>query len=491
MAYATAIRVVQFIIHETGTYNDQYRRPYISNLTPYGLTQVLEKAAQAPRINAGIFSGLSSQIVAPSATPESNILIPHGWNERRMRFMLQLEIDYRTGGTIHEIITGWTETPANSISIYGKLDPQTVFRINNTIHIRQQNVNTPLGVQTRSSITDCSHVLADNNWTGINTPQRNISMRPTDIFSKIIVSGVENELSMEGSYDATTTLSNIATKSKRTNGISTNYIADILGNYVQADAQMGIGKDPIGNTDALSIAQSYSAEMSAARDPFLDAIASFSSLPVSDSFTLDDLNRLDPSSNDRTVYVKLGAVESSQVHHAGQTQGWGGTDLHTHIANILSNSVPSIMMNHLITAISFVSTNMDISGRTDTRIADIKGFVPNMDLSSSAQAFIGKLENEILGDLVTEYQAGFAIQMQVDLLGESWIKLNINGEEIDFVTPSFCDAMFVPVVTSNNQVASSLAEGFHDLMTNVSDFKTNQGMSGFTTGQGIGFKSIL
>lgn len=490
MSYATSIRVVRFVIHETGTYNEQFRRPYISQLTPQGLSQILENATQAPRINAGIFSGLSSQVVAPAPEYESQIVIPNGWSERRFRFMLHLEVQYKTGGVIQEIITGWSETPAESVSIYGTLDPNTIFRVNTTMHIRQQVMHTPLGAQTQSSISDCSHVLSDGNWSGIHTREKQITMRPSDIFSKIIVSGVEKELASDGSYDASTTLSNMASKSKRTNGIATNYIADIVRSYSDADAQMGIGEDPIGNTDALSIAQSYVRENSAARDPFLDIIAGMKGGPVSDVFTLADLQRVDPNADANTVYIKMGMTEMSSAHMAGQTQHWAGSDIHTHIATILSNSVPSIMMNHLITKIAFVTTNTDFTGRIDTRIADIDGFVSNMDMSQPAQAFLGKLENEILKDLSIN-EIGFGIQMQVDLLGETWIKINVNGEEIDYVTPSFCDAMFTPVLTTNNLLAANLANDFNSLMTNITDYKNNHSYSGIQTDVGLNYRSLL
>lgn len=490
MSYPTSIRVIRFVIHETGTYNEQYRRPYISQLTSQGMNQILENTMSAPRIHAGIFSGVANQVLAPSPEAESVINIPNGWSERRFRFMLHLEVTYKTGGVIHEIVTGWSETPASTVSLYGTLDPNTVFRVNNTIHIRQQNITTPLGIQTRSSIADCSHVLSDNNWTSINSPNRQISMRPTDIFSKIIVSNVEDQLASEGSYDASTTVTNIARKSKRTNAISTNYIADIVRSYVEADASLGVGSDAIGANDAFGIAQSYSKESSAARDPFLDTISSFSNMPVSDTFTLSQLNRIDPNADNNTVYVKMGVTEMAQVHNAGQTQHWAGSDLHTHIATILSNSVPAIMVSSTITKIAFVTTNMDATGRIDTRIADIEGIAANMDMSQPAQAFLGRLENEILNDL-SQYQIGYAIQMQVDILGETWIKITIGNEEIDYVTPSFCDALTPPVITNQNQVASNLASDLYNLMSNVVDFKNNNSANIIQSFNSTGYKSIL
>jgi len=474
MSYPQEIRVVRFIIHETGTYNEQYRRPYVSQLTPQGLNQILETAIQSPRINAGIFSGLSNQVVAPSATYESAIQIPGGWGERRMKFMMHLEVRYKTGGTVQEVVTGWSETPAGAVSIYGTLDPNTVFRINNTMIIRQQMMNTPYGNQMQSSITDCSHVLSDDTWSGIrNNNPKQLMMRPIDIFSGIMTSGLQDELNSVGSYDGSITLSNLATKSRRTNTISTNYLSDIIRNYTNASHQLGVGDDGTGNMDILSTAQGYAKEMSSARDPFMETIASMTGGAVTNTFTLTDIERLDPNAPNNTKYIKQSTTDKAMAHQAGQTQHWAGSDLHTHVATILSNAVPSIMMNHLITKIAFVSTNMDITGNLDTRIADLNGFVQNVDMSPHAQAFIAKLENEVLKDIIQNYQIGIGIQMQVDLLGDTWIKLNINNEEIDFVTPSFCDAVLVPVLTQNPQTSQQLAGDFKTLLDNISDYQSN------------------
>lgn len=490
MSYPTSIRVVRFVIHETGTYNEQYRRPYASQLTAQGLNQILENVEQSPTINTGIFSGLSSQILSPTSTYESTLTIPNGWSERRFRFMLHLEVAYKTGGTIQEIVTGWSETPASTASLYGTLDPNTIFRVNATMHIRNQVMNTPLGAQTQSSVADCSHVLTDGNWSGIHTQEKQITMRPSDIFSKIIVSGVENELSSEGSYDASTVLSNVAKKSKRTNGIATDYITDIVRSFTNADSQLGIGQDPMGAMDALSIAQSYSRENSAARDPFLDSMASLNNMTVTDVFSLADLSRLDPNAKNNTLYIKMGVTEQGEAHVAGRTSHWGGSDIHTHVATILSNSVPSIMMANLITNVAFITTNTDLSGRMDTRVLEMNGFVNHMDMTQAATAFVAKLEHEILKELHNN-QIGFAIQMEVDLLGETKIVVNLNGEQYDYVTPSFCDALFVPVITTNNFSANQLANDLGTLMTNISDFKNNHTFSGVSKSPALTYGSLL
>lgn len=472
MSYPISIKVAKLIITETGTYNDQFRRPYQSQLTASGLHEIVENASRSPKITPSIFSGLTSQVLAPSASAESVIQIPEGWSERRFKFLLDLEVTYKTGGILHEIVTGYSETPASTISLYNTLDPNTTFRVNNTIHIRSQTIQTPYGPQSTSALSDCSHVLSNNDWSGIRGNSQNFLLRPTDIFSRVISSEVEAQLEVEGSYDASAVLMNNATKSRRVNNIPTNYLSDIVRNYSNAYQQFGIGMDEIGRNDAFGTAQQYSRENSASRDPFLETLANINGVQVQNTFTLNDLARIDPDVSNRTIYMKKGAAQIAQLHQSGQTSGWQGSDLHTHIANLLSNAVPSIMISNLIMKVAFISSNMDITGRLDTRIVDIDGFAQGVDMSPYARAFVSKFENEVLSDIVNNFQVSIGVSMQVDLIGETWIELTVNGEKIDYVVPSFSDALFTPIITSNQMVGRQLSSDLKNLMENVVDYNS-------------------
>lgn len=476
-SYPASIQVVKMLITETGTYNDQYRRPFQSHLSASGLRQILENTQKYPKVSPGIFSGLTSQVIAPAATPESMIQIPEGWSERRLKFILEILVNYKTGGSITEIVTGWSETPANTISIYNTMDPNTIFRVNNTIHVHKENMLTDYGNQTRSMVTDCSHVLFNNDWQGVRGGNREWLLRPVDIFSRNISEEVQRELSSEGSMDVSAALMNIAQKSKRTNAVPTNYVSSIIQNYSNAYHQMGITQDIQGDVDALSNAQQYARENAAARDPFLETIASLSGTQVTDAFKLNDILRLDPSAQERIMYVRKGPTEVAQLHQSGQTEGWGGSDLITHIANVLSSTVPSLMISNMIMNIAFVSSNLDMLGQIDTRIANIDGFSQGVNLAPYAQSFVAKFENEILRDIIDNYQVSIGIQMRVDLIGETWISLNINGEKVDYVTPSFSDALLTPVLTQNEATGQQLAMDLKNLMENVVDYSGNRNLS--------------
>jgi len=129
--------------------------------------------------------------------------------------------------------------------------------------------------------------------------------------------------------------------------------------------------------------------------------------------------------------------------------------------------------------VGFKSTNRTIGGMVDTRLFDVVGF-STMDLTPYAQNFKMRLEQEVLRDLTFGNTMDFAIEMRADLLGETWISVSINsGPQIDYVVPSFADALTVPVLTSNPGLAVTLANDFNTLFETVRG-STIPGMTGNT-----------
>jgi hypothetical protein len=160
------------------------------------------------------------------------------------------------------------------------------------------------------------------------------------------------------------------------------------------------------------------------------------------------------------------------VHQTGQTADWGASDLNTSVATILSNAVPGMLMELALTKVILMATNRTIGCVIKTTIIDVEGF-SNGDNSNAIAIFITRLENEVLRDISYNGSMDFAVEMHIDLLGETWIKLSLNGQPaIDYVTPSFCDALLTPVITSDDTRAMTLASDFDTLTSQLIDSRT-------------------
>jgi hypothetical protein len=263
-------------------------------------------------------------------------------------------------------------------------------------------------------------------------------------------------------YDERTIANNLAMKSRRANGVPASYMANILQSWKSSEADTSIGSS---RGDILEAARDYSAENIASKDPLLSAISNVTGRPIGDSFSYNELMLLDPNVDNLAVVVLMSATEKATVHQAGLTADWGGSDGVTHAATILSQAIPGLLMEQGLTWVVFKTTNQSRDGVISTVVFDVRGFSDTFDHSLGLQNFIRNMEFQVLQDLSYSGAMSFEISMQIDLLGETWIKISLDGKpEVDYVTPSFCDALTVPVVTTNGRLAMSVANDFSDLM---------------------------
>ena len=465
---AKNLRIVNLIMQETGSYNEQFARPYTTHFDANTLNSVTERVIERGngRIDNAALAGITGTFINPSATPESAIPIINGWNEKRVRFLMEVECQYQVGGSSSSYIQGYTSFPG--IGSNQSIAPDMDFYINSIITTKKTQVLTPMGMQVLESVTDNSHVLCSNNWGGMTQPGQQRMMRPQDVFCNMEASHIPGiyDTDIANVYDGRTILRSEASKSARVNGLSGSYASKIIDGYVVGNAMADFGQS---ESNIINRSRSEVSETQAALDPFLSAISSITSSGITNKFKYSDLIKLDSNVDNICNYAIAGNTQRVSVHQAGQTSAWHGSDRLTLGATILSQAVPAIMMELMINRIIFKSTNHDITGQMQTRIIDGKGF-SNMDLTRHLDLFIRRLEKEILQDLTFNNQVPYSIEMRVDLLGETWINISMDGQPpADYVTPSFCDNLFVPVVTSNLAVVQNLTHDFESLVLNVKE----------------------
>jgi hypothetical protein len=465
---AKNIRIVGLMMQETGTYNTQYVRPYNTVMDGSTLNVLTERVMNSHdhKINSGMLSGLTSCFIQPQAQPESEVGISNGWTERRIRFLLEIEFNYHTGGTSTQYIQGYTSH--SGVISTGAIDPKMEFYVNSVTQTRKVHRQTPLGVQVFENVVENSHVLASNNWTNMYAPTQQRLLRPQDVFTNISHSHLSGafEQGVGNYYDGRSTLRGEAQKSRRSNGLSSVYAASIIDAYATASQLTDFGQN---EDQLLQSARGNVVENPAATDPFLSAITNINSRVVGNKFTFGDLQILDQNVVNVTNYAVPGAVQRTTAHQTGMTASWGGSDRVTQAATILSQSIPAIMMDLMLRTVAFMSTNHDLTGQMRTVMVDAKGF-SNMDITRNCDLFIHRLEKEVINDLTYGNQEAYTVEMRVNLAGETWIKISIgNSGVIDFVTPSFCDNLFVPVLTTNHDTVAQLAGDFESLTTTIKD----------------------
>jgi len=465
------IRVTKFVVIETGTYNKQYRRPYQSILDHDGMNALAEVIDRTGQITANTLAGVANRLVCPSAQPESEIGIIGGWGERRLRFMLELQ-DVSDFSTRVQTILGYSDH--FGVSMNGTLDPRMEFYINSTIQSRETIAETPLGRQRYLTVRDNSHVLANNNWSGINSGSNEFAIRPQDIYS--VMTRQELGELPGGMLDMRNVIRNTPMKSRRQNSVASGYAAQVFEGYRSAQATQDFGQ---GRNDVLSEARKMMRDPLVSQDPFMSALMNLRGDPTpTNYFTIHELLQLDPHAMSPGVYssgIMSGATRAaSNFHESGTTEYWHVADRHTQVATVLAQTAAAIMMDVGITKLNFDASNLNSTGMSQVRLGDFKSF-SNIDMTENLETFRIRFATEVLRDLFYNDEVDYFVTLSVDVLGDTRIMVSIEGsEQVPYVLPTFCDALFAPVITEHDSLSLQLADSFgaviDELLTTNSQF---------------------
>lgn len=466
-AFASAtVSIVRLMLLESGTYNPIFNRPYQSHIDQNTLNEIYNRVDQngLNRLSGASFAGIASGILVPSATPQTLVPICQGWNERRIRFLMEVHVKTTRGSEFIYYFQGYTSHLGVSDS--GAVDPSMRFHINSMTRVNRATVQTPFGAQYRDVVTASSQLI-DGQTLRQLVPTPSYAMRPMDVFSGIQSNYLTsaNAHNMNASiHDTRVTVNNESLGSNRSNNISTNYLAKVVDTYNAAKQQLDFGQ---GERDLTSKSFDMSRENMPSENEFMRAMANIQGVLSSSSFTHTDLCKLDPNSVNVTSYVKLGHTQRAALHQAGQTEHWSGSNRETQVASILSNAIPAIMMDALVSKLHFRSTNHDATGTVNTVIINAMSLT-NMDVSSGLEMFKRRLETEVLYDITYGNSELYTLEMNVDLFGETWITVSIaNGPAITYVTPSFCDGLLAPIITQNKDNYYGVVSDLENILNNL------------------------
>lgn len=468
----STIRIGKMLLQESGTYNPMFARPYQTHLAPDVLDNVLRRVDQAGSsgITGATLAGVASSMVAPSATPTGEISIPMGWSDRRIRFLIEVHVTVATGAEMIYYFQGFTSHLG--VDAHGNIDPQMQFIINSYVRVnRAMRYNSFGQAVIQDVVTESAHIV-DGMLVNQAVGNEIYCMRPNDIFAGIQSAYIESAYKNHTNNvlrDTRYRMTNESMRSNRSNNIAGNYLASVVDTYKTAQQLAEFGQ---GNQDIYARGQSMSVEATPYENPFIRAISNIRGMACVTTFTHGVLKQIDPNVDNVTNYLRMGHTELAQVHHTGQTAFWNGSDSETLAATILSNGVPATMMDLMISKIYFRSTNNDIGGKVSTVIIDGKSLT-NMDMSQNFELFKQRLEKEILFDLTYGNQVLYQLEMSVDLFGETRITIQLNSDAaMTFTTPSFCDSLLTPIITSSRDTFDGLTNDFETLMNSLNIDKT-------------------
>lgn len=460
------MRIVNLLLQETGTYNSMYIRPYITHVTQETANVIADRVDQTGDISPNTFAGLTGNMLTPSSVNLGEIPIPGGWNNKRISFLLTLEVSSNLIANKLVYVQGYTDHVG--ISHSGAIDPRMLFFINSITVVARNTVQTPMGVQYMDRVIETAQVINGQLFVDRSYGDAGVyGLRPYDIFVSSQIVGLADVGHNYGNiYDKRVRLDSSPnlSKSSRKNNIPTSYMSTLVGNYKNS---LSLAEFGAVESDVYSRAASMSSDSSVLNNEFIRAIELYTGISSPVTFNIGILESIDPNVGNVTNYIRVGNTQLVGCHTAGSSEYWGGANRETVIATLLSNAIPSLMLEYMINKIAFRSTNHDINGQPTTVLIDAKS-VTNLDLTKSFTMFKHRLENEIIYDLTFGNQISYMLDVQCDVFGESRINLSLDGGPmISYVTPSFCDSLITPIYTTNKDMLYTICHDIEHIFSNI------------------------
>lgn len=488
----TDIRVEKVIFVPTGTYNQQYRRPWVTEYNRDNANAVQEVVAAAyhqyqqakssGRVDAAAkymvdpmdLAGVSSSFIKPSADFETMAQANHhgGWEMQTGRFMMVLNVQRHQAVTpTRYVVIGYTNYLGFTQQQH--IDPTMELTVNTIFEIRETAVNRGYGLVTERQMVAVNQVLLDQHFSNPDEA-RMIRMRPSEV-ATALARMTDPQLQSPGLDVVDTRYIQNGTPqfSDQHHTNPNDYMAKVLTGLVNGRDQ-AIQTNRTGAIDPYHQALRQLRDVQAQTDPFIRAISNVGGGTTTATFKWRDLLRIDPNAErdevcviqwrDRTQFV--GAVNEN-MHMTGNTSQWHGNDLSTQTATQITNLLPSLMSDLALRKVSIFASNLAAGQAICIATAPV-GIIGGVDMTPQLQALQTMFYQQLV--MPSTFNGGISYEMNIDadLFGEISVRLKLDrlGEEW-FVQPAYCSSVMTPVITTKSDVLDNLATAFHNIQNDV------------------------
>jgi hypothetical protein len=454
-----------------------YHDPYIRNIELHSTHAGVEAIRKTLEHSSKFTSSgkLTDNLVAANApgisqlsnTPTHKVNIANGWKERRFRFMIKAVETIANGISRETILQGYTDYADSSFS--GHIDDNTTLYVNNILSAMRHK--QPNGMPDIVRIESFDNVIVDNTYDfrqNINNSHRVV--RPTDVFENISNNETKERLFADSIINTTSVLNTETVLSSKKNNSPLTHFNRTMNGLIDAanNSDLSYGEDMMVMDAATNVKERNISDITIMRLFQRETGDIFGN-----TIKLGQFSNLFP-------YV-AGNAQIFQVISSGELKNYMGinnldihdgeflnnTDVHSRLAATIEKSLSGEMANNFLSKIRIVASN--ITGETVVGIMDDKSYIDGLDTTP----FKNKMEAYITTVLMPEISNSnlniISFDVSIDVYLDTVVSLSVNNEQaIPYVSPSFADSLYAPVVTTvdhNNNLTGSY-ETMLDLVRN-------------------------
>lgn len=461
------VKIIRILFTPTGTHNPQFQRPYhMTNNVDANMVDTLRQVTQeGQNISAGALAPYAGSILRPAADVywDSNII--SGWNESRLRFMMEVEVQNQTG-LVRQYMSGYTNYQGYHSNLGSvSFDPEMQLVINRVLSLYVGGPSVRLAGSERVLSGDYNPSFGMTGGEHVT-----VGLRPEDVFSLMQVAGPGGYA--EPVIDGRTAFAGHTPKfSTIANDLPNQYLSRVLKGSIPVNnfsAQDGLASP---YTDQMDRAIGHYAEMSINQNRIMHQIIQNGGFQEGSTFSYKCLMEIGSNHgnlDDRVQLVTPSATAGFEMplHQAGMTANWNASNTEAIIAQVISQQVPALMSDHFMTKVAFSATN-----RTVTRefVVDLQGppssWLPDPNaVVQSITSFKNRVVYEVLQGLSMNNSVDFNIRVIIDMYGETHIFASVmGGPEQHFCAPSFADSLTTPLLSQNVNYAMQYVSDIESL----------------------------
>lgn len=486
-----------FIAVQTGTYQAQCLRPFTSNTNEAVVDQLRQATSDGLNLGVAAVQEIAADVIVPQAMVEGEVMIPHGFTSRRFRLLCRVSESnpFVRGSTTQRVFFGYSDH-CDASANYLPDDMRIYF---NSETIIQESIEpTPHGPQTRARIFSSNQILSPVNMVeghnGMFARPSNYLIRPEDNFhtmqtkavAKNLVDSGMVDVKIDTSYDYRTMVGEGGSfkYSMRKDTSPVRYLSSSLGAYQHARSEyndMMRGDDALlfnKGSDPSEVLLGEAANMcrnhAIQSNTFLGILREHAGFMEQGYVTWGRLKQLFPELCDNAVakFAMDDGRSQYKVSQAHQSQTFTGADNKSIAVSLLSQAIPSIMMDTFFRQVSFAVTNGH--GPNDY-VFDIfpqgtSSIITNLDMRPYVQQLERRIKVDILNNISRGNQIPFKISCHSDLAGETVVDISLGNDPIErYVAPTFADSLFSPVITRNQELSNNIAKDITWLVRKVID----------------------
>ena len=476
------IRPTRMYMIGTKPKSEMYTRPYEALGNQSAMNSIGNMIDANIPLTTSTLAKHAAMMMVPSGTPEGQIYVPNGWTTERIRFVMELECTTALG-TKYIVVTGYTDY--NDPTYSGQVDPAMRLFFNNVVTLRQTTRINDFGqpvygravINTSQLLSVHDGVARFNDYDPVPSPKKTLT--PSAVLAQIEVttSTIGRGIDMGSTFDGRSNVGSGSgiTLSRRSNNLAGTYLAETF-NVVKDTVNnfSSITGGPIRPNESQIYSQAYgsaiSHEASVLDDPFFNLLITRTSYGQRGSVSYGELMSVVPGIDAIAVLARPAAVmqtsaPSMYVDDNG-LQHWHQSDIETQLASVLVSGVPALMADCLLGRVTFDATNRTLTGLPEVVVKDISTLLgDNVEHNQEialVNAFTHRLADEIVPVLSAGGERDFMLSMAVDLAGDTYITIGIGGMAVvSYSAPSYCDNLYVPVVTHDPHRLSMLANDIH------------------------------